>query len=421
MICLLPHRLLGLFAVLFLAIPAATAAARPSSPVPASWQQAWPMVGHDPQQTGRSPGTGPLAPHLLWTYRGLLAPALIGPDGSVYGWSTGGLTALTAAGRHRWTVPAQEYFGGPPALGADGLLRVSGQLPGASTARPANEPRISLFAVSPRGQRVWTIRSLPWATVPRSVPFSKGVAPIVTAANLLYMPFVGPAYERWQNNGVEMVSPRGAPLRRLMAGFGGTIAVAPDGIVYQLGYDYQGQTALLASRADGVLLWHHGVPYTQGGNVLVGRHGTVYASDGTGWGTGAAGDVVAYTPAGHLLWHLATSGVAALAERGDGVVLAADGSELTAVSPRGARLWRVPLGQAPANAAATPSLAVDAAGHVYAGSADGRVRAVTPGGALLWMLRAGGPTRYGSIPTVALGPNGVLAVTGTDGVLRLYR
>jgi putative pyrroloquinoline-quinone binding quinoprotein len=409
----------GLFALALLALPVTTGAARPSAAVVASWKQAWPMVGHDPQQTGRSPGVGPLRPHLLWTYRGLIAPALIGPDSSVYGWGAGGLTALTATGKRRWTVAAQESYGGPPALGADGLLRVSGQL--ASASGQASEPRVALFAVASKGRRVWTIRSLPWATVPQSVPFSKGMAPIVTAANLFYVPMVGPAYTSGQNNGVEVVSPSGVALRRLLAGFGGPIALSPTGIVYHLGYNYSGQTELLASRPDGVLLWHRTVPYDQEGTVLVGGQGAVYVSDGTGWGPSDLGEVAAYTPAGHLLWHLDTrGGVAALTERGDEIVLVADRSGLAAVSPSGTRLWRVPLGGSPANAGAAPSLALDAAGHAYVGSSDGQVRAVTPGGTLLWALRAGGPSRYGASPTVALGPHGVLVVTGTDNILRVY-
>ncbi|HZS91748.1 MAG TPA: PQQ-binding-like beta-propeller repeat protein [Chloroflexota bacterium] len=414
---LLPHHLIGLFALALLSIPMASgAAAQPA----AVWKNAWPMVGHDPQQTGRSPGDGPLTPHLLWTYRGLSGPALIGPDGSVYGWSHKGLLALSATGRLRWIVPAEESFGGPPALGPDGLLRVSGQLPGAPARNLAREPRISLFAVASQGRRVWTIRSLPWATVPRSVPFSKGVAPIVTAANVLYVPFVGPAYQRWENTGVEIVSPRGTPLRRLLAGFGGAIAVAPGGTVYQLGYDYQGHNEILATRTDGALLWHRGVSYGQSGSVVVGLHGTVYVSDAGGWGPGDVGEVAAFTPAGRRLWQLATrGGPAALAERADGTILAADGNGLTALSPRGRRLWHVSLGRPPANAA-SPSLAVDAAGRAYVGSSDGRVRAVASGGTLRWTLDAGGPSRAGFTPSLALGPTSTLAVTGTDNVLRLY-
>jgi hypothetical protein len=49
------------------------------------------------------------------------------------------------------------------------------------------------------------------------------------------------------------------------------------------------------------------------------------------------------------------------------------------------------------------------------------VRGIAPNGMLLWTLHAGGPTPNGDAPFLALGPHGHLAVTGTDGVLRLYQ
>jgi outer membrane protein assembly factor BamB len=387
------------------------------------WARSWPMVGHDPQQTARGASVGPLRPHLLWAYRGVLGPPVVGPDGSVYGWTRGGLIALTAAGRRRWTAPAEEFLGGPPALGPDGLVRVNGELRAASGTQPSGSvPHMAIFALSRTGRRLWTIRALPWATMPpQGVPLSKGVAPLVTVANLLYVPFVGPVIRPGLNNGVEVVSPTGAPLRRLLAGWAGPIAVARDGTVYEVGGDSQGHTAVLATRTDGVLRWHHPVAYAQPGSVLIGRIGTVYASDGTGFGQTDVGEVNAYSASGRLLWRLRTTGVAAMAERDDGTLLIADGSGVSAIGPRGTHLWHRALGHAPMGVYAPPSLVVDAGGRAYVGTGDGLVRALAPNGTPLWTLRAGGPTRLGTIPSLALGPAGALVVVGTDGVLRLYR
>jgi outer membrane protein assembly factor BamB len=148
----------------------------------------------------------------------------------------------------------------------------------------------------------------------------------------------------------------------------------------------------------------------------------IYASDGTGVGTGDAGEIVAYSPTAALLWRLPTSaGTASLAERGDGVLLVADRSGLSALGPGGARLWNRALGQPSATGVAAPSLVIDAAGHAFVGTSDGYVRAIGPAGALLWTLGAGGPAPDGEVPALALGPAGALAVTGTDRVLRVYR
>jgi outer membrane protein assembly factor BamB len=415
---LLLHRRFLSALVLLVVVLDGTVPHAAGQPVPASavWARAWPMVGHDPQQTARGASVGPLRPHLLWSYRGLQGPPIVGPDGSVYAWTRGGIVALTAAGRRRWMVPAEEFLGGPPALGSDGLVRVNGELSAMSgTLPPGSAPHMAIFALAPTGRRLWTIRALPWATMPpQSVPFSKGAAPLVTAANMLYVPFGGPAVQPGANLGVEVITPAGVPLRRLLAGWAGTIAVARDGTVYEIGGDLQGHTAVLASRTDDVLWWSHPVTYDQYGAVLVGHQSTIYASDGTGFGQADAGEIIAYSASGRLLWRLRTAGVAALAER-------ADGTGVSAISLRGRSLWRHALGHAPATVNALPSLVVDARGRVYVGTGDGLVRTLAPNGTLLWTLRAGGPTRIGASPALALGPDGALLIVGTDAVLRLYR
>jgi outer membrane protein assembly factor BamB len=340
------------------------------------------------------------------------------------GSSDGTVRAIAPNGSLLWTlqVGGPTRLGDTPsiALGPDGLLRVTGELPAASgTFPPHNVPHIAIFALSSTGRRLWTIRSLPWSTMPQSVPFSKGVAPLVTAANVLYVPFVGPVYTPGQNDGVEVIAPTGVPLRRLLAGWVGPIAVARDGTVYEVGGN-QEYTAVLATHADGGLWWHHPVAYAQAGSVLISRQGTVYASDATWFGPDDVGAITAYSASGRLLWRRA-AGLAALAERADGMLLAADGSGVSALGPRGRRLWQRALGHVPASVYAQPSLVVDASGRAYAGTADGLVHALAPNGTILWTLRTGGPTHSGASPSLALGPDGALRVVGTDGVLRLYR
>ncbi len=171
-----PRRLLGVLGIALVTLPLAgpprqTASAR------VSWEYGWPMVGHDPQQTARSLGDGPRTPRLLWTYRGLIGAPVIGPDGTMYGWTTRGLGALAPTGTVRWIVPLREGFGGPPALGPDSLLRVSGDVGKRFGAGQDSQPATALLAVTPLGRRAWTIRSLPWATVPRACPSARDKHP----------------------------------------------------------------------------------------------------------------------------------------------------------------------------------------------------------------------------------------------------
>ncbi len=131
----------------------------------------------------------------------------------------------------------------------------------------------------------------------------------------------------------------------------------------------------------------------------------------------------AYAPSGRLLWHCTTGDdVISLAARADGTVVALGRTGISAVSPAGHRLWRRPLGrQLRTPSAQPPTIAVDAMGRAYLGSSDGIVRVIAPNGSLLWTLPAGGPTSLGNTPSIALGPQGTLVVTGTDGRLRVYQ
>ena len=72
--------------------------------------------------------------------------------------------------------------------------------------------------------------------------------------------------------------------------------------------------------------------------------------------------------------------IAALAERADGVVLAIGAAGLSAITSRGTRLWHRALGHAPDTSSISPSIAVDAMGRAFVGSADGLVRAIAPNG-----------------------------------------
>jgi outer membrane protein assembly factor BamB len=298
-------------------------------------------------------------------------------------------------------VAVSQREGSPLALAPNGLVLVNANS-GLRTYR--HQFIIGLEAAT--GQQRWIVRSLPWAAgLGDSVPNSKGVAPLVTAANLLYVPFVGPAPYR----GIEVFGPTGRPLQRLLPDTApGAMAAAPDGTLYALS---GGKLTALAPA--GGMRWQRP---SFANAVLVGLHGTIYTADGTN-GVGA------YSLTGRLLWRCTTGDeVVSLAERADGTVMALGQTGLSAVSTAGHRRWRRPLGHAVRMPSAQlPSIAVDAAGRAYVGSSDGTVRAIAPNGSLLWTLHAGGPTSQGDTPSIALGPGGTLVITGTDGRLRVYQ
>jgi hypothetical protein len=102
----------------------------------------------------------------------------------------------------------------------------------------------------------------------RSVPLSKGVAPLVTPAGTLYMSFVGPGSP---NAGVEVITPRGQPVRRLSPKVEpAEIAWAADGTLYEVGLH-----GLVAFAPNGAQRWVRslGEALTNPAAILVGVQG----------------------------------------------------------------------------------------------------------------------------------------------------
>jgi len=389
-----------------LTLPPAARAAPPRIRQATAWLQGWPMAGHDPQRTNRSPVVGPAHPLLRATYRGGCNPPLIGPDGSIYGWCAQGLTAVTALGHRRWTAALSPIEGSALALAPTGLV-----LANANNGRTFYRHLFVVALSAATGTTRWAVHALPWSSLQGDVPNSKGLVPLVTATGVLYMPFAGPDH---MNAGLEAFSPGGQPLRRLLPYIvPDAIAEARDATIYALNSE-----GLVALTAQGTTRWTQTTmampPFNATGTLMVGQRGTVYVAHGSA--------IVAYAPDGHPQWRRDLgSQVATLAERADGVVLAVGAGTIVAIAPTGRPLWRLALGRIPPSPFSAPSIAVDARGRAFVGTADGMVRGIAPDGMVTWVQRVGGPAPSGDTPSVALGPDGTLVVAGTDGRLRVYQ
>lgn len=134
----------------------------------------------------------------------------------------------------------------------------------------------------------------------------------------------------------------------------------------------------------------------------------------------------------HLLFDRPSTSIEAVGPDGAMVGTAQAGSQSLVVdlSRNGRLLWGYPFsGQAVIEpngtvvaVGFTTSLAGsadEAAGKAYVGSGDGRVRVVSATGRVLARVYAGG-YRHGFPPSLLLGPDGQLIVTGTDSTLRVY-
>lgn len=368
--------------------PFVTAASPRAAP---DWLTGWPMNGHDPQRTNRSPATGPLQPNLIFQRTGVTVRC-IDPDGNLYGSISDGTAtqlqeaAFSPTGGVLWSHPA----------------RVEGQIVGLGpTGIVFQIDNMRASGYSAQGKRLWKTRTL---------GLLKGESPLVTDTNQLVAPIVGPEDDS-ARIGVNIVSGAGNVLQ-LLPGEWRSPALAPSGTIYLF---TQSSTVLQALSPTGALLWQRDVGGTPDAllDPLVGQDGTVYVGNGT--------HLVAVGADGQIRWSAEKPDeVLALAERADGSILSAGTDSLDAFSPDGTRLWSVPIGtssdQLPAY---RPSLIVDDAGTAYVGSGDGIVRVVSADGKLVGQTLGSGQ-HFDFAPQILLGPDGRLIVNGADGVLQVY-
>lgn len=385
---LLAALLLSLAGVLSDQLPSQAAGATPRV---ATWQRGWPMFGHDPARTNHSPVVGPLQPRLLFTHPHVYGPPLIGSDGSLYVWSPKGLLALDATGRKRWLFPSSEGdAGGPPALSPTKHVLMTGY---PAHIRGSSPTYSTIFSLGPHGHLRWKIAA---------EAFAKGAAPLVTEQGSLYTPFVGPGAGR-----LDIVSPDGMVQHLANDVTVYSVAQAADSTVYAFLKDH----GLAALGPNGQILWEHSVglsdlpnlPLTVGSDRIY-----VACSDG----------VEAFNTSGQLVWHVSLDGRAlALAQDVDGSLLVADAHTLNRLTADGQRVWSTPIGTS--TYALPPALLMDADGTSYVAAEDGNLRIITREGKPAARLVIG-PTAKLSQIGVAMGPDGRLAVVGTDERLRVY-
>lgn len=364
----------------------------------------WPMFGHDPQHTNRSPFTGPLHPRLLVSWSYMYPYPVIASDGSIYGWTDKGLARLDASLNTMWTYPAYELDGGPVALATDGSLRAAG-----FTTNTISVPTSAILALSTSGALLWKIQP---------AAFTKGEAPLVTDTGRLYIPYVGPTSDYQE---LDVVSSNGTVLQRLLHGSAFyVVAEGRDGTIYALHADnapsqtYSPFVALSGFRADGKRLWSQRIGLSSSGeSLLVGQDRSVYAA--------VPGKLVKYTATGHRRWSRKIDNDApVLAERSDGSILVGDDLGLAAFSNTGRQLWDFTFRRPRRVLGHGSSLIVDAAGTAYIGTPDGTLRVVSSQGKREAKLPFGSKQRFGSQTSLALTADGKLAAVDTDLHLRIY-
>jgi DNA-binding beta-propeller fold protein YncE len=386
-------RLSGILAIGAVSVVVAAVPLQAQTPPSTSWLAGWPMSGHDPQRTYRSPLIGPTSPRLLFK-RSHVFVNVTGPNGHMYGTRQKGKTfaavALSPKGRPVRTYP----FDVPPVV-----VRPDG-----AVISMGSDDQTAI-AYTPIGKKLWKRTN---------IGLPKSAHSLVTENNTFYAPFEGHPEDR--TAGLDLFSATGRRTRIDPGTSVFGVTVAPDGRTYIRTFDNgSNQSTLQALTSSGTVRWKQplgtGVDSFPSCTCLMADSNAIYASQGN--------TIIAYSPSGTFLWRFTKPDQPlALAERADSVLLIAGFKTLDAVDQQGKLLWTATIAIAK-NAEDSPSLIVDAAGTAYIGRQDGAVQIVNRQGRTVTTLPAGG-YHYGFTPSLLLVPPGRLVVNGTDSVLRIF-
>lgn len=343
---------------MFLSIPQATktqTAASPSSGSSGLAKSPWPMLGHDPQHTGRSLYSGPLTPELKWSYNtgyhvGCWFSA-VGASGTIY---VGGdnLQAINPDGSLKWSYETENRAEGNPAIGPDETIYVS-------------DYQDRLFAINPDGSLKWSYET--------DLTGMAG-SPTVAEDGTIYFQCRGDLYAMNPNGSLKWICTDVGSMSGWMAP-----AIGPDGTIY-----VGGGNDLRAINEKGSLLWSYRTkqsPYS-GGQIstpAIGADGTIYV------GTYGS-DLDAINPDGSLRWSysgLEVMGGLAIGKDGT-IYVTGFGGVVCAINPNGTLTWKY---SAEGDILCEPIIGYD--GILYVGQRPGKVLAINPDGSLRWSYPLG--------------------------------
>jgi outer membrane protein assembly factor BamB len=321
----------------------------------------WPMFGHDPQHTGRSPYIGPSSPKVKWSYslgRYLESAPAIGPDGTIYiGSADNSLYALKPDGTLKWKYSTGGSISSSPSIGADGTIYVG--------SRDYN-----LYAINPDG-------ALKWSYPTGGVVFS---SPTIGADGTVY---VGS-----RDNNLYAINPSGTLKWSYPAGdVDASPAIGVDGTIYA----GSANSKLYALNPNGILKWS----YTTGGVIsssspAIGADGTIYVGS---WDK----NLYALNPNGTLKWSYGTGDMvdSTPAISSDGTIyIGSWDNNVYALNPNGTLKWSYTTGHW---VAAAPTIGAD--GTIYQDSTDNILYALNPDGTLKWRFSPG--SSYSSSQAIA--------------------
>jgi outer membrane protein assembly factor BamB len=290
-----------------------------------------------------------------WQFSGgwdFTASPAVGPDGTIYIGTMSPdrrLYAVAPDGTFKWSHAAGGGIDvGSAAIAADGTI-----------FQASADGKV--VALTPAGAVRW-LRDLGSAAAVSPALAADGTIYIHANDGYLYALNPSDGSTRWRYN---------VNARATFA----SASVAPDGTIYQASDQDQ---ALYAFNPDGTLKWRYAAPGDSYSTAALDAAGNIY------FATYSPPRIISLSPDGTQRWiysgiTTASSGSPVLSGDGGTVYMGGGDRRLHAVDAgTGGQRWTLTLGGAVL--ASTP--AVDSNGVIYVGAFDGKLYAVTPGGAL---------------------------------------
>ena len=345
----------------------------------------WPMYGHDPQHTGRSPYNGPETPGTKWKVetgdRVESSPA-IGVDGTVYvGSNDHHLYAIHPDGSLKWKYETGAFiYYSSPAIGSDGTVYVT-------------SGDGYLYTINSDGSLKWK-----YEYEPGDVQWPSPSSPAIGSDGTIY---VGSG-----DSHVHAVHPDGSLKWKYETGDAvwSCPAIGPDGTVYAKSADHN----FYAIHPDGSLKWKYEIRHQDTGSAAIGADGTVYVTLQLG---PDFRPLHAIHPDGSVKWKCedvghGSGGICSLSIGSNRIIYVGSGDgHLYAVNSDGSLEWKY---ETEGSIFSCPAIGAD--GTIYVGSDDKRLYAIDSDGSLKWKYRTGGSINS----SVAIGPNNTLYVGSQD-------
>ncbi|MFC2000601.1 PQQ-binding-like beta-propeller repeat protein, partial [Chloroflexota bacterium] len=272
----------------------------------------WPMFGHDPQHTGRSPYNGPENPQVKWQFTTgsqIIRPPAIGSDGTIYvGSNDNKLYAVNPDGFQKWSFATGGEIISSPAIATDGTIYF-----GSFDHR--------LYAVNPDGSQKWSFDT------GGEIFFS----PAVAADGTIYIGGRAPK--------LYAINPNGSQKWVFQSRYSidSPPAIGADGTIY-----FGSGFLLYAVEPNGTLRWSFDSGKTVKQCPVIAVDGTVYVSF-----YDDRDRLCAINPDGSKRWTARASRDSQPAIAGDGTIyIGAVGflvKELYAINPDGSRKWRLKM------------------------------------------------------------------------------